>query len=250
MKIVVIGGSGLIGSKVVKKLKHLGHEVVAASPSSGVDATTGKGLAEALKGAQVVVDVANSPTFEDKAAWDFFEKSGHNLMAAEKAAGVKHHVALSVVGTQRLAESGYFRAKDHQENLIKQGGIPYTIVQSTQFFEFLPAIVQDGTVGQAIRLSSALFQPIASEDVASILADIAIGAPRNATLEIAGPERKPLSDVVQQYLNASRDARKVTADPQARYFGIQLTDDMLVPAKNPRLGSTHFKTWFKNQNKT
>lgn len=249
MKIVVIGGSGLIGKKVVSKLKAKGHEVVAASPSTGVDATTGKGLAEALKGAEVVVDVANSPSFEEKAVLAFFENSGRNLAAAEKAAGVKHHVALSVVGTERLAEVGYFKGKNLQEKLIKASGIPYTIVQSTQFFEFLASIAQSGASGQTVQISSAFFQPIAAEDVASVLADVALQPPLNGTIEIAGPERVRMSDLIQQYLKATKDLRTVTADANAQYFGIELTDDTLTPGRNPRLGSINFEKWLSNQNR-
>src|SRR5688572_19303611 len=204
MKIVVIGGSGLIGTKLVNRLRQNGHEVVAASPASGVNTITGEGLAEALAGAQVVVDVANSPSFEDKAVLEFFETSGRNLLAAEAAAGVKHHVALSVVGTDRLLESGYFRGKMAQEKLIKASKIPYTIVRSTQFFEFMGAIAQSGTVGQTAHLSPALFQPIASDDVADALADVALAAPANGTIEIAGPDQAPLDELVGRFLRATR----------------------------------------------
>ena len=200
MKIVVIGGSGLIGTKLVNRLRQKGHEVVAASPNSGVNTITGEGLAEALAGAQVVVDVANSPSFEDKAVLEFFETSGRNLLAAEAAAGVGHHVALSVVGTDRLPDSGYFRAKMAQENLIKASGIPYTIVRSTQFFEFVGGIAQSGTDGQTVRLSPALLQPIVSDDVAAAMADVAVGAPVNGTVEIAGPEKVPLDELVRRFL--------------------------------------------------
>ena len=249
MKIVVIGGSGLIGSKLVAKLQNLGHEVIAASPASGVNTITGEGLAEALEGTQVVVDVANSPSFEDKAVLEFFETSGRNLLAAEAVAGVKHHIALSVVGTDRLAESGYFRGKIAQEKLIKASPIPYTIVHSTQFFEFLGGIAQSGTQGETVHLSPAFVQPIASDDVASAVTDVTVGAPLNGTVEIAGPDRLRLSELVQQYLTEMKDPRKVVSDVHARYFGAELTDDMLVPGANPRIGKINFATWFAAQNK-
>ncbi|MDM0012471.1 SDR family oxidoreductase [Variovorax sp. J22P168] len=246
MKIVVIGGSGLIGSKLVAILRERGHEVLAASPASGVDTLTGKGLAEALGGAQVVVDVANSPSFEDRAVLEFFETAGRNLLAAEAAAGVKHHVALSVVGTDRLAESGYFRGKIAQERLIRASAIPYTIVHSTQFFEFLGGIAQSGTDGQTVHLSPAFVQPITSDDVAAAMADRTLGAPVNGVVEIAGPERVRLSDLVQRYLDAMMDSRSVVADPEARYFGARLQDDTLVPSgKSPWLGATGFEAWFE-----
>nr|GFC95137.1 hypothetical protein [Tanacetum cinerariifolium] len=219
MKIVVIGGSGLIGSKLVNRLQQQGHEVLAASPSVGVNTITGEGLAEALAGAEVVVDVANSPSFEDRAVMEFFEQSGHNLLAAEAVAGVKHHIALSVVGTDRLQQSGYFRAKQVQENLIKQSGIPYTIVHSTQFLEFLSGIAAAATEGNNVRLSPAAIQPISSEDVADVMAEVTLGAPRNGILEIAGPEKFSLSDLVQQYLTKNQDPRQVVADAHARYYG-------------------------------
>lgn len=245
MKIVVIGGSGLIGSKLVNRLRQRGHEVLAASPASGVNTITGEGLAEALAGAQVVVDVANSPSFEDKAVLEFFETSGHNLLTAEAAAGVKHHVALSVVGTDRLAESGYFRGKIAQEKLIKAAKVPYTIVHSTQFMEFLGGIAQSGTEGQTVRLSPAFVQPIASDDIAEAMADYTLGAPVNGTVEVAGPERLRLAELVQRYLTAMQDPRKVVADVHARYFGAELKDDTLVPGSNPRLGATRFEDWFE-----
>lgn len=247
MKIVVVGGSGLIGAKLVKVLKSLGHEVIAASPSSGVDATTGKGLAEALKGAQVVVDVANTSSFDEKTAVEFFEKSGRNLSTAEKEAGVKHHVALSIVGAERLAATGYFRAKNIQEQLIKAAGIPYTIVRSTQFYEFLNSIAQSATTGQTVRLPPVSFQPIASDDVVSILADIAVKPPLNNTIEIAGPERARFPDLIRHYLEATQDTRIVIADDNARYFGIVINDDAIVPKKNPRLGPTTLESWLKSQ---
>ena len=243
MKIVVIGGSGLIGTKLVNKLRQLGHDVVAASPSSGVNTITGEGLADALAGAQVVVDVANSPSFEDKAALEFFETSGRNLLAAEAAAGVGHHVALSVVGTDRLLKSGYFRAKMAQEDLIKASKVPYTILRSTQFFEFLSGIAQSGTDGQTVRLSPAFVQPVVSDDVAAALADVTLGAPVNGTVELAGPERVRLDDLVRRFLRANQDARQVVADVYARYFGAELNDQSLTPGDNPRIGPTRFEDW-------
>ncbi len=244
MKLVVIGGSGLIGKKLVAKLRARGHEVVSASPSSGVNAVTGQGLAEALAGAQVVVDVANAPDWEDKAVMDFFEKSGRNLLAAEPAAGVRHHVALSVVGTERLLDSGYFRAKLAQEELIKaQNKVPYTIVRATQFFEFVGAIAQLATDGQLVRLPPAMMQPIVSDDVAEALADIALAPPLNNTIEIAGPDKIRMDDLVRQFLDATRDPRQVTTDPQARYYGIAVNDRSLTPGPTPRTGPTHFADW-------
>ena len=246
MKIVVIGGSGLIGSKLVARLRRQDHEVLAASPASGVNTITGEGLAAALAGAQVVVDVANSPSFEDKAVLEFFETSGRNLLAAEAAAGVRHHVALSVVGTDKLAASGYFRGKIAQEKLIRAGNVPYTIVQSTQFFEFLGGIVQSGAEGQTVRLSPAFVQPIASDDVADAMAHYTLGEPVNGVVEIAGPERVRLSDLVQRYLKATNDPRTVVADVHARYFGADLQDDTLVPSgSNPRLGTVGFEAWMR-----
>jgi len=245
MKIVVIGGSGLIGSKLVANLRQRGHEVLAASPASGVNTITGEGLAEALAGAQVVVDVANSPSFEDQAVLEFFETAGRNLLAAEAAAGVKHHAALSVVGTDRLAESGYFRGKIAQEKLIRAGSIPYTIVHSTQFFEFLGGIAQSGSDGHTVRLSPAFVQPIASDDVAAAMAEYSLGAPVNGVVEIAGPERVRMPELLQRYLAATKDPRQIVADPQARYFGARLEDDTLVPSgQNPWLGAVGFEAWF------
>src|SRR5213596_2257681 len=243
MKIVVIGGTGLIGTKLVKNLRELGHEVVAASPSSGVNTFTGEGLPEALTGAQVVVDVANAPLWDDKAVLEFFETSGRNLLAAEAIAGVGHHVALSVVGTDRLLASGYFRAKMAQETMIKASPIPYTIVRATQFFEFVGAIAQSATEGQTVRLSPALMQPIVSDDVAAALADVAVGKPVNGTVELAGPEPIRLDELVRRYLSANRDTRKVTTDVHARYFGTELNDQSLTPGDNPRLGPTRFGDW-------
>jgi uncharacterized protein YbjT (DUF2867 family) len=243
MKIVVIGGSGLIGTKLVNKLRQLDHEVVAASPSSGVNTITGEGLAEALAGAQVVVDVANSPSFEDKAVLEFFERSGRNLLAAETAAGVRHHVALSVVGTDRLLQSGYFRAKMAQEDLIKASTVPYTIVRSTQFFEFVNGIAQSATDGQTVRLSPAFVQPIVSDDVADALAEVTLGAPVNGPVELAGPERLRLDELVRRFLSANQDGRHVVADVHARYFGVELNDQSLTPGDNPRIGPTRFEDW-------
>ena len=250
MKIVVIGGSGLIGTKLVNKLRQLGHDVVAASPSSGVNTITGEGLADALAGAQVVVDVANSPSFEDKAALEFFETSGRNLLAAEAAAGVGHHVALSVVGTDRLLKSGYFRAKMAQEDLIKASKVPYTILRSTQFFEFLNGIAQSATDGQTVRLSPAFVQPVASDDVAAALADVTLGAPVNGTVELAGPERLRLDELVRRFLSANQDARQVVADVHARYFGTELNDQSLTPGDNPRIGPTRFADWLSRSSAT
>jgi uncharacterized protein YbjT (DUF2867 family) len=247
MKIVVIGGSGLIGKKLVNNLRQHGHEVVAASPSSGVNTLSGEGLAEALSGAQVVIDVANSPSFEDKAALEFFEKSGRNLLAAETTAGVGHHVALSVVGTERLLESGYFRAKMAQENLIKASKIPYTILRSTQFFEFMGGIAQEATDGKTVRLPSLLMQPVVSDDVAAALADIALGAPENGTVEVAGPEKLRLDELVRRYLTANKDARQVVTDVHARYYGLgNLNDQSLTPGDNPRIGPTRFEDWLSS----
>ena len=217
--------------------------MVAASPSSGVNTITGEGLSEALSGAQVVVDVANSPSFEDKAVLEFFETSGRNLLAAEAAAGVRHHVALSVVGTDRLLASGYFRAKMAQEELIKAANIPYTIVRATQFFEFVGAIAQSATDGQTVRLPSALMQPIVSDDVAAALADVALAKPLNGTVELAGPEPIRMDDLVRQFFVARHDTRQVITDPKAGYFGTPVNDQSLTPGKNPRIGSTHFADW-------
>ncbi len=240
MKVVVIGGTGLIGSKVVSKLRQLGHDVVAAS---GVNTLTGEGLAEAVASAEVVVDVSNSPSFEDRAVLEFFETSGRNLLAAEAAAGVKHHVALSVVGTDRLPDSGYFRAKVAQEKLIKASRTPYTILRSTQFFEFLNGIVQSATEGQTVRLSPALVQPVVSDDVADALVDVTLAAPANGIIELAGPERIGLDKLVGRYLSAKKDTRRVVADVHARYFGTELSDRSLTPGENARIAPTRFETW-------
>lgn len=243
MKIVVVGGSGLIGTQLVKRLRKQTHEVVAASPSSGVNTITGEGLAEGLAGAQVVVDVTNAPSWEDKAVLEFFETSTSNLLATEAGAGVRHHVALSVVGTDRLLQSGYFRAKMAQENLIKTSKVPYTIVRATQFFEFVKGIAQSATDGQKVRLSPALLQPIFSDDVADALAEVALGAPVNGTIEIAGPERIPLDKLVGRFLMATQDPREVITDPHARYFGLELNDQSLTPGDNPRIAPTRFEDW-------
>jgi uncharacterized protein YbjT (DUF2867 family) len=245
MKVVVIGGSGLIGKKVVGNLRRHGHEVLAASPSSGVNTVTGEGLAQALAGARVVVDVSNAPDWEDNAVLAFFETSGRNLLAAGAAAGVGHHVALSVVGTDRLLASGYFRAKLAQENLIKASPVPYTIVRATQFFEFVGAIAQSATEGQAVRVPPALMQPIAADDVAAALADVALAEPLNGTVELAGPEPIRQDDLVRRFLNATGDARTVTADPQALYYGIAVNDRSLTPGDHPRLGPARFEDWLR-----
>jgi uncharacterized protein YbjT (DUF2867 family) len=243
MKIVIIGGSGLIGTKLASKLRQLGHEVNAASPSSGVNAVTGEGLDKALEGAQVVVDVANSPSFEDQAVLKFFETSSRNLLAAEAKAGVRHHVALSVVGTDRLSDSGYLRAKLAQENLITASNIPYTILRSTQFFEFLGGIAQTGTEGNTVFLSPARVQPIASDDVAAALADVVLAAPANGVIEVAGPEQFSLAKLVQRFLTAKEDPRKVVPDANALYFGEKLNDQSLTPGAAPRIGPTRFENW-------
>lgn len=243
IKIVVIGGSGLIGKKVVTILRQHGHEVVAASPSSGVNTVTGEGLAQALAGAQVVVDVANAPSWEDNAVLAFFETSGRNLLAAEAAAGGGHHVALSVVGTDRLLASGYFRAKMAQEKLIKTSPIPYTIVRATQFFEFVGGIAQTATEGQTVRLPPALMQPIAADDIAAVMADVALAAPLNGTFDLAGPEPIRQDDLVRQFLTATGDARKVITDASVLYYGINVNDQSLTPGENPRLGTTRFGDW-------
>src|SRR5256886_2553547 len=243
MKIVVIGGTGLIGTKVVKNLREKGHEAVAASPSKGINSVTGEGLAEALVGAQVVVDVANAPSWEDKAVLEFFETSGRNLLAAEAAAGVGYHVALSVVGTDRLLASGYFRAKMAQENLIKASSIPYTIVRATQFFEFVGGIAQSATEGQTVRLPPVLMQPIVSDDVAATMADAALTQPLNGTVDLAGAEAIRQDDLVRRFLKATGDARTVITDPKALYYGIPVNDQSLTPGDHPRLGPTRFADW-------
>jgi uncharacterized protein YbjT (DUF2867 family) len=243
MKIVVIGGSGLIGSKLVTKLREHGHEAVAASPNSGVNTITGEGLAEALKGASVVVDVSNSPSWEDSAVLKFFETSTRNLLTYEAAAGVGHHVALSVVGTDRLLESGYFRAKIAQENLIKGSSAPYSIVRATQFFEFLKGLADISLVGDKVHLAPVLFQPMAADDVARGVAKIAVGPPVNGTVEIGGPEQFRLDELVRRRLATLKDPREVIADPRARYAGAELGERTLVPGKDARLGETRIETW-------
>ncbi len=245
MKIVVIGGTGLIGSKTVAILRHGGHEVVAASPKSGINTITGEGLKEAMAGAQVVIDLANSPSFEDKAVLEFFETSGRNVLAAEAAAGVQHHVALSIVGTDRSPDSGYFRAKVAQERLIEKSGIPYTLIRATQFLEFLGAIAASSSDGSTVRLSPGLFQPIAADDVAAFVADVALAAPRNGIVEVAGPERAPFSDIVARYLTALGDSRAVVSDPEARYFGGRVEERSLVPLCEARLGRIGLDEWLR-----
>ena len=245
MKIVIIGGTGLIGSKTVAILRQGGHEVVAASPASGINTITGEGLNGSLSGAQVVIDLANSPSFEDKAVLEFFETSGRNLLAAEAAAGVRHHVALSIVGTDRTPDNGYFRAKVAQEKLIEASGIPYTIIRSTQFLEFLRAIADSSADGNRIRLSPGLFQPIAADDVAAIIADVALAAPRNGIVEIAGPERGPFNQIVARYLKALGDPREVVSDPEARYWGGRVEEHSLVPLGEARLGRIGLDEWLR-----
>lgn len=244
MKIVVIGGTGLIGSKAVAILRHAGHEVVAASPKSGINTVTGEGLKEAMVDTNVVIDLANSPSFEDDAVLDFFETSCRNLLAAEAAAGVLHHVALSIVGIDRN-DNGYFRAKVAQEKLIKTSGIPYTIIRSTQFLEFLGAIVASSVDGNIVKISTAMFQPIAASDVAAIVADIALGSPHNGIVEIAGPERAPFNEIIARYLKAIHDPREVVSDPEARYFGGQIEKRSLVPLGEARLGHIGLEEWLR-----
>ena len=245
MKIVVIGGTGLIGSKTVAILRQGGHEVVAASPNSGVNTITGEGVKEAVAGAQVVIDLANSPSFEDKAVLEFFQTSGRNLLAAEAAAGVRHHVALSIVGTDRMPDNGYFRAKVAQEKLIEASGIPYTIIRSTQFMEFLRGIADEGTNGNIVRLSPGLFQPIAADDVAAAVADVALAAPKNGIVEIAGPERAPFNEIVARYLKAVGDPRQVKRDPEAGYWGGRVEERSLVPLGEARLGHIGLDEWLR-----
>lgn len=243
MKIVVIGGTGLIGSKLVQNLRERGHDALAAAPSTGVNSITREGLAQAMDGADIVVDVANAPSWEDQAVLEFFETSSRNLLAAEAAAGVRHHVALSIVGSERLPENGYFRAKVAQENLIKASGIPYTILRATQFFEFVGGIAQAATVGEEVCVSPALIQPMASDDVVAALTDVTLAAPVNGTVEVAGPEAMPLDELVRRFLRATQDTRKVVPDVHARYFGSVLDDQSLTPGKNPRLGAIRFEGW-------
>ena len=245
MKIVVIGGTGLIGAKLVTKLREHGQEVVAASPNSGVNSVTGEGLAEALKGASVVVDVSNAPSWEDTAVMNFFETATRNLLTYEAAAGVGHHVALSVVGSERLLESGYFRAKIAQENLIKRSSIAYSIVRATQFFEFVKGIADFSTEGSKVRMPSALIQPMAADDVASAVGRVAVGRPINGTVEIGGPEKFHLDELVRRGLAAWKDPREVVTDPQARYYGIKVSERALVPGDDAQLSETRFETWLK-----
>ena len=245
MKIVVIGGTGLIGSKTVAILRQGGHEVVAASPNTGVNTITGEGVKGAMAGTQVVIDLANSPSFEDRAVLEFFETSGHNLFPAEAAASVRHHVALSIVGTDRSPDNGYFRAKVAQEKLVKTSGIPYTIIRSTQFMEFLGAIANSGAEGNTVRVSSGLFQPIAADDVAAVVADVALAAPQNGIVEIAGPERAPFNEFVARYLKAIGDPRTVVSDSEARYYGGRVEERSLVPLGEARLGRIGFDEWLR-----
>jgi uncharacterized protein YbjT (DUF2867 family) len=244
MKIVVIGGTGLIGSKTVAILRRGGHEVVAASPSSGVNTITGEGLEEAMAGAQVVIDLANSPSFEDKAVLEFFETSGRNLLAAEAAASVRHHVALSIVAVDRT-DNGYFRAKLAQEKLIEASGIPYTIIRATQFMEFLRGIADSSADGNRVRLPPVLFQPIAADDIAPIVAEVALAAPRGGIVEIAGPERAPFNEIVARYLKAVGDPREVVRDPEAGYFGGRVEERSLVPLGEARLGHIGLDEWLR-----
>jgi len=245
MKIVVIGGTGLIGSEVVTKLTEHGHEAIAASPNSGVNTITGEGLAEVLAGASVVVDVSNSPSFEETAVLRFFETSTRNQLAAEAAAGVTHHVALSIVGLERSPDNGYFRAKLAQENLIKESPIPYSIIRATQFLEFIKGIADSATVGNSVHIAPVLFQPIAAEDVASAVSRVAMGTPLNGTVEIAGPEQFRFDEFIRQGLRAYNDPREVVTDPDARYFGAELDQDALVPTGEAQLGATYFKDWIE-----
>src|SRR5215813_5174610 len=245
MKIIVIGRTGLIGSKTVAILRQRGHEVVAASPNTGVNTITGEGLKEAMAATQVVIDLSNSPSFEDRAVLKFFETSGRNLLAAEAAAGVRHHVALSIVGDDRSPDNGYFRAKVAQEKLIETSGIPYTIIRSTQFLEFIRAIADSSAVGSMVRISTGLFQPIAADDVAAIVADVALAAPRNDIVEIAGPERAPFNEMVARYLKAVGDPRQVVSDPEARYYGSRVDELSLVPLGRARLGRIGFDEWLR-----
>jgi uncharacterized protein YbjT (DUF2867 family) len=244
MKIVVIGGTGLIGSKTVAILRQGGHEVIAASPKSGVNSITGEGLKEAMAGAKVVVDLSNSPSFEDRAVLEFFETSGRNLLAAEAAAGIRHHVALSIVGTDR-SDNGYFRAKVAQEKLITASGIPYTIIRATQFLEFLRGIADSATDGNKVRLPPGLFQPIAADDIAPIIAEVALAAPRSGIVEIAGPERAPFNEIIARYLKAVGDPREVVCDPEARYWGGRVEERSLVPLGEARLGRIGLDEWLR-----
>jgi uncharacterized protein YbjT (DUF2867 family) len=248
MKIVVIGGTGLIGSKIVAKLGEHGHDAVAASPDTGVNTLTGAGLAEVVEGADVVIDVSNSPSFEDAAVLEFFETSTGNLLAAEKKAGVRHHVALSVVGTQRMADKGYFRAKAVQEKLIADSSIPYSIVHATQFFEFIKSIAALATDGDTVRLPPVLFQPMAAEDVAKAVGRVSVGSPVNGIVEVAGPDKFRMDELVRQALKVRNDPRQVVTDPEALYFGAYTVDDRtLVPADGALLGEIHFGDWLSQQ---
>lgn len=249
MKIVVIGGTGLIGSKLINKLQDKGHEAIAASPSTGVNTITNEGLDQVLKGADMIVDVSNSPSFEDKAVLEFFNTSTRNLLNAAKKAHVKHYVALSVVGTDLLQESGYFRAKLAQENLIKSSGIPYSIVRATQFFEFLNSIVQESMIGEVVHVPTSYIQPMAADDVAEALLQVVLEKPKNGTLDTAGPNRFRFSEIVELYLKATNDPHKVISDAAARYFGTKINDTTLVPQNKARLGSITFENWFVNQRK-
>jgi uncharacterized protein YbjT (DUF2867 family) len=246
MKIVVIGGTGLIGSKVVAKLTALGHDALAAAPSTGVNTLTSEGLADALAGARVVIDMANSPSFEDQAAMDFFQTAGKNLIAAETAAGVQLHIALSVVGTEHLQDSGYFRAKLAQETLIKAAPIPYTLIHATQFMEFLRGIAQSATDGDTVRLSHAFIQPMAADDVAAAVVEAALAPAANGTIEVGGPEKFHLDALIGRVLAHDRDPRHIVTDPDARYFGVKLDDTSLLPGKDARLGTTSFDWWIAN----
>jgi uncharacterized protein YbjT (DUF2867 family) len=245
MKIVVIGGSGLIGTQVVSGLRKLGHKVFAASPSTGVNTLTREGLAEAMSGTNIVIDVANSPSFEDGPVMEFFQTSSRNLLAAEKAAGVQHHLALSVVGTERLQASGYFRAKLAQEDLIKASGMPYTILRATQFYEFIPAIVQGGVDGNVVRLAPALIQPIASADVAAAMVDLSQAAPVNGIVEVAGPDPLPMDALGRKYLTTKQDPRQVIADIHVGYFGTPINDRSLTPDAGARIGAIRLDDWLK-----
>jgi uncharacterized protein YbjT (DUF2867 family) len=247
MKIVVIGGTGLIGSKVVNKIRQAGHEVIAASPNTGINTITGEGLAEALNNTDVVVDLANSPSFEDKAVMEFFQTAGRNLLAAEINAGVKHHLALSIIGVDLMQDSGYMRAKLVQEDLVRKSGVPYTIIRSTQFFEFLAGIADQATEGDVVHISDVQFQPIASEDVATFVAEAALAAPINGIMEIAGPGRFTMPELIARYLQGANDPRKVIPNSNSRYYGAQIGYTSLVPAGQARLGAIDFATWFAKQ---
>jgi uncharacterized protein YbjT (DUF2867 family) len=245
VKIVIIGGTGLIGSKTAAILRQGGHEVIAAAPNTGVNTITGEGLNDALAGAQVVIDLANSPSFEDKAVLEFFETSGRNLLAAEATAGVRHHVALSIVGTDRTPDNGYFRAKVAQEKLVVTSGMPYTIIRSTQFMEFLRGIADSSADGNMVRIASGLFQPIAADDVAAFVADVALAPPRSGIVEIAGPECAPFNEIIARYLKAAGDPREVVRDPEARYWGGRVEERSLVPLGEARLGHIGLDEWLR-----